>query len=255
MGKSKDLQLPATPTQDAKNYSGGDPILEQSKQGLYDYANQLISGDYSGFGGLQDAVSLHPQNTQLALNAASGFLQPQYQQSNLDIQNMAIANNQNTSSTFTDALAKNALTLNSQYQGIASGAALQDAQSARANQLGLFGQGLNTLQGAGQLGLSDQSETDQFNLSNYSNLVAKAIQDNQNANKANGWQQFGAMMSPIYHDYLGSQGINSVPGYGVADIAKIGGTFMGMGGGGFGGSPGFGGGIYGQATLPGFYAR
>ncbi len=246
MAKSEDLELPATPTYQT------DPVFKEGYQDLSKYANQLISGDYSGFGGLQDAVSLHPQNTQLALNAAAGFLQPQYAQSNLDIQNMAIANNQNTSSTFTDALAKNALQLNSQYQGIASGAALNDAQASTQNKLGLFQQGLNTLQGATQFGLQNQNSQNQFNLENYSNLVAKSIQENQNANKANGWQQFGSMLSPVYHDYLQSSGINSVPGYGVGDIAKIAGAFTGMGGGGL---PGFAGGQFGQATLPGFFAQ
>lgn len=243
--KSKKLELPATPTYQT------DPVFQQGYQDLSKYAGQLIKGDYSGFGGLQDATSLHPESTQMALQAAQGFLQPQYAQSNLDIQNMAIANNQNTSSTFTDALAKNAFNLNSQYQGIATGAALQDSQQARQNQMSLFGAGLNTLQGATQFGQGNQNSENEFNLNNYSNLVAKAVQDNQNANKATGWQQALGFVNPLYHDYLGSQGINSVPGYGVADIAKIAGSFFGMGGGGMS-SPGFGGGQYG--TMPGMYA-
>lgn len=246
MGKSKDLQLPATPTYQT------DPVFNQGYQDLSKYANQLIGGDYSGFGGLQDAVSLHPESTQLALQAAQGFLQPQYNQSNLDIQNMAIANNQNTSSTFTDALAKNALTLNSQYQGIASGAALSDAQTARQNQMGLFGEGLNTLQGATQLGFGNQSAQNQFNLENYSNLVGKAIQDNQNANKANGFQQI-LSLNPIAHDYFQSQGINSVPGYGVADYAKIGSSLFGFGG--MGGQGGAFGSQFSSAPFAGAYAQ
>ncbi len=256
MGKSKDLELPATPTYQ------NDPIFQQGYQDLSKYANQLIQGDYSGFGGLQDATSLHPQSTQMALQAAQGFLQPQYAQSNLDIQNMAIANNQNTSSTFTDALAKNAGTLNSQYQGIATGAALQDAENARKNQMALFSGGLDTLTKATQFGFGEQGAKNAFNLENYSNLVAKSIQDNQNANKANGFQQFLGMVSPIGHDYLQSQGINSVPGYGVADIAKMASYFMpgggaaGAPGGGFGGggSGGFAGGTFGGQTTPGMYA-
>lgn len=251
MGKGKSLELPATPQHQT------DPVFNQGYQDLSKYAGQLIQGDYSGFAGLQNATSLHPQDTQMALKAAQGFLQPQYAQSNLDIQNMAIANNQNTSSTFTDALAKNAMNLNSQLQGIGTGAALDDVQKARAAQLGLFNTGLNTLQGASQLGFANQGETNQFNLENYSNLVGKAIQDNQNANKATGWQQFGSMINPVYHDYLNSQGVTSVPGYGVADVAKIAGSFFGMGGGGmggFGGPPGYAGGTFGQAALPGQYA-
>lgn len=249
MGKSKALELPATPTYQT------DPIFQKGYQDLSGFANQLIKGDYSGFGGLQDATSLHPETTQLALQAAQGFLQPQYAQSNLDIQNMAIANNQNTSSTFTDALAKNAFNLNSQYQGIATNAALQDAQSARTNRIGLFGTGLEALSGATGFGLQNQGQENQFNLENYSNLVAKAIQDNKNANRLSGFQQALSFM-PAFHDYYQSQGFTNVPGYGVADVASIAGSFMGMGGGGMK-SPGFGGGQFGwggSAPFAGSYA-
>lgn len=224
MGKNQQLELPAPPTYQT------DPIFKSGYESLSKYANNLIAGDYSGFGGLKDATSLHPENTQLALQAANGFLQPQYKQANLDIQNQAIANNQNTSSTFTDALAKNAFNLNSQLQGIGSQAALQDAQQARQNQLSLFGQGLQTLQGATGFGLQNQNSQNQFNLENYDNLVAKAIQDNQNANKANGWQQALGLISPIGHDYLQSQGINSVPGYSVGDTLGFASQIFGMGG-------------------------
>lgn len=176
MGKNNNPSLPATPTYQT------DPIFNSGYQDLSKYANQLISGNYSGLGGIGDAVSLHPQSTQLALQSAQGFLQPQYAQSNLDIQNQAIANNQNTSSTFTDALAKNANTLNSQYQGIATNAALQDAQTARQNQIGLLGTGLNTLQSSTNFGLQNQQDENQFNLENYSNQVAQALSSQKQQN-------------------------------------------------------------------------
>lgn len=230
---SKDLELPAPPTYQ------NDPIFKSGYESLSKYGNQLISGDYSGFGGLKDATSLHPENTQLALQAANGFLQPQYKQNNLDIQNQAIANNQNTSSTFTDALAKNAFNLNSQLQGIGSQAALDDAKMARQNQLGLFGQGLQTLSGATGFGESNQNAQNTFNLQNYDNLVAQSIQQNQNANKANPFQQILGGLSPVGHDYLQSQGINSVPGYGVGQTLGFASQiFGGMSGLGMGGSGG-----------------
>lgn len=263
--KKEELKLPATPTYQ------NDPIFQQGYQSLFNDANKLIRGDYSSFGGLQDVTSLNPETTQMALQAAQGFLQPQYNQSNLDIQNMAIANNQNTSSTFTDALAKNAFNLNSQYQGIATNAALQDAQTARAARLGLFETGLNTLTQATGFGFQKQANENQFNLENYSNLVAKAVND-QKASKggimgglmgAGGGAMLGLALAPFTGGLSlaataglagagGLMGATSETGQG-SQLLQLGSMFSGLPG--FGGGsmsvPGFGGGQY---SLPGMYA-
>lgn len=256
--KSKPLKLPATPTYQ------NDPIFQQGYQSLFNDANKLIRGDYSSFGGLQDVTSLNPETTQMALQAAQGFLQPQYNQSNLDIQNMAIANNQNTSSTFTDALAKNAFNLNSQYQGIATNAALQDAQTARAARLGLFETGLNTLTQATGFGFQKQANENQFNLENYSNLVAKAV--NEQKQKSGGF--LGALQGGLGGAATGfmlggpiGAGIGAIGGGLMGGLSpqesNVGGSLMGIGGGLLGNrtpqitSPGFGGGTF---SLPGMYA-
>lgn len=168
--QSKKMDLPATPTYQT------DPIFQQGYQGLSQYANRLLNFDFSGnLSPLQDTISLNPQSTQLALSAAQGFLQPQYDQSVRDLRNEAAANNQLQSSTFTDALSRNANTLNSQYQGIASNAALQDQQRALQNRLSLFGTGLDTLQTATNFGFQNQNSQNTFNLENYQNEVAKAL--------------------------------------------------------------------------------
>lgn len=229
MGKSKSLELPPTPTQYTNPLQQGD-ISYQSGLG-----HDLTSGNLPSW--LQSTIN--PNNSANALSYAQGLLAPQFRNNIQDITNQAVANNQNTSSTYTDALAKASGDTNSAYQSILAQQAINDSNQANSNKLNLFGSGLNTLQQGIGNEQQDSGATNSFNLENYQNQVAKAIQNNQNANKANGWQQLLGMVSPIGHDYLQSTGINSVPGYGVADIAKIGSTFMGFGGiGGQGGALG-----------------
>jgi hypothetical protein len=223
MGKSKSLELPAPPTYKQ-------PELGMSNNNLLsDYGKQLSSGDFTGnLSWLNPTINSN--NTSLALAAAQGTLQPQFRDTLTQIRNEAAANGQLESSTFTDALARSQSDLNSQYQTIVSQQAINDSNLSGQNRLHLFGKGLDTLQQTIGNDVTFAGNENQFNLNNYSNLVAQAIQNNQNANKANGWQQVLGMVSPIGNDYLKSTGVNSVPGYGVADIAKIGSLFMGGGG-------------------------
>lgn len=215
MAKGQSLQLPQTPTYQT------DPIAQQGSQNLLKYGQDLSSGNLPQW--LQPLLD----NRNNALQSAQATLQPQFRDTLQQINNQAAANGQLNSSTYTDALARSQSDLNSQYQSIVSQQAIADNNA----KLGLFGTGLQTLNQATQFGQNNQDSQNRFNLDNYSNLVANAIQNNQNANKANGWQQVLGMMSPIGHDYLQSQGINSVPGYGVADVSKILGSFSGFGGG------------------------
>lgn len=182
MGSKKGPELPPTPTYQT------DPIFKSGYENLSKYGNQLIAGDYSGFAGLDELTSLDPQSTNLALQAAQGFLNPQYQQSILDATNAAAANDTINSSTFTDALAKNALTLQSQYQGIGANAALQDRQRAMQNRLSLFGTGLDTLNQATSFGGQAQNSLNTFNLENYQNQVAKTLSEQKTPNSG-----FGAL--------------------------------------------------------------
>lgn len=218
---SRKLSLPTPPTQYTNSLQQGD-ISYQS--GL---AHDLTSGNLPEW--LQSTIN--PNNSANSLSYAQGLLQPQFRDTLLQIKNQAAEAGSLNSSTYTDALARSQSDLNSQYQSIVSGQAINDANQANQNKLSLFGSGLNTLQQGIGNEQNDSNATNQFNLANYDNLVAQAIQNNQNANKANGWQQAVGMLSPIGNDYLKSQGFNSVPGYGVADTIKMGGTiFSGMGG-------------------------
>jgi len=222
MGKNQKLELPEPPKY-VKPQLGID-----NNNLLSDYAKQLSKGDFTGnLSWLSPTINNN--NSALALSAAQGTLEPQFRDTLTKIRNEAASNGQLESSTFTDALARSQSDLNSQYQSIVSQQAINDSNQSNANRLSLFGTGLNTLQQSiGNDGGFSANEN-QFNLSNYDNLVAQAIQKNNNANMATGFQQVLGF-SPLGHDYLQSQGITNVPGYGVADVAKIAGSFYGMGG-------------------------
>lgn len=243
MAKGKSLQLPAPPTYQT------DSTFQQGNKSLLDYGQNLSGGNLPSW--LNSTIN--PNNSANALSQAQGILQPQFRDTLTQISNQAAGAGQLESSTFTDALARSQSDLNSQYQSIVSGQAINDANQANNNKLGLFGMGLQSLQQATGFGQSNQNNQNSFNLQNYDNLVANAIQNNQNSNKANGWQQFFGAMNPLAHDYLQSQGINSVPGYGLADTAKIAAPFvgasMGMPGLGMGGGGGLG-----STSAPGQYA-
>lgn len=168
MGKNKGLQLPATPTFKA------DPTAATGIPDLLKYGQEAASGDFGGrLSWLSPTVNAN--NSSLALSAAQGLLQPQFRDTLTQISNQAAANGQLNSSTFTDALARSQSDLNSQYQSIVSQQAIADANQSNANRLNIFGTGLDTIQNASQLGLSNQGQENQFNLSNYENQVAAAI--------------------------------------------------------------------------------
>lgn len=233
MGSSKGPSLPTPPS-----YVENENLSPNITFGS-DFTKNLLKGDFTGnLSWLNPTVNNN--NSALALAAAQGSLQPQFRDTLTQISNQAAANGQLNSSTFTDALARSQSDLNSQYQSIVSQQAIRDAEQSNANRLNLLGQGLAGLQGFTGLAQGQTNAENSFNLQNYDNLVAQAIQENSNANRANGWQQALGFISPLGNDYLKSQGITNVPGYGVADIAKIGSTFMGFGGG-FGNINGIGG--------------
>lgn len=169
------LNLPNAPTQ-YKN-----PLLSGSLANQSGLANRLTSGNFTGdlswLSGLTNPNSGYLQN---ALSAAQGTLQPQFRDTIQQIQNSAAANGSSNSSTFTDALTRAGSDLNSQYQSMVGNAAMQDYTNANQNRMSLFGSGLQL----GQQGISNQMQegnnTNAFNLDNYGNIVAKAIQDNTN---------------------------------------------------------------------------
>lgn len=221
MQQHQDLNLPPTPTYYQNPLQQGD-IGNQSQ-----LAGNLTSGNLPSW--LQSTIN--PNNSANALSAAQGLLQPQFRDTLQQINNNAAANNQLNSSTYTDALARSQSDLNSQYQSIVSQQAINDANQANQNKLSLFGSGLGTLQSAIGNEAQDTGAQNSFNLSNYSNQVASAIQQNQNANQANGFSQAIGLLSPVGHDYLQSQGINNVPGYGVGQTLGFASSAAGLGGG------------------------
>lgn len=225
MGKSKALELPPTPTQQFN------PNLKPNIDFGSKYNTGLLQGDFTGDRSWLSSL-VNPDNSANALSYAQGLLAPQFRDNIQNITNQAVANNQNTSSTFTDALAKASGDTNSQYQAILAQQAINDSNQANANKLSLLGQGQQGLQAFTGLAQNQTNAENQFNLDNYSNLVADAIQNNKNANRLSGWEQAISLVNPLAHDYYQSQGRTNVSGYGVADVAKIASLFV-PGNGGF----------------------
>lgn len=230
MAKNKGLQLPQAPTY--YQNSNVNPNIDFASG----VGKQLLNSDYTGgLSGLSDLVSYNPLSTQLALQSAQGFLTPQYN----EIRNQAVqdATNSNSlnSSTFTDALAKNSFNLQSQYQGIASQAALTDKYQADQNKIGLFEYGGDLLNQTSQTGLNQSGQQNQFNLENYQNQVAATLA----GQKQKGGGFLGGLTGGVGGAILG--GLLAVPTGGLS--IGVGALLGGLGGGlagGFG-QPGTGG--------------
>lgn len=168
MGKSKGPELPAAPTFQA------DPTAAAGIPDLLKYGQELASGDFGGrLSWLNPTINNNNSSNSLAY--AQALLQPQLRDNLTQITNAAAANGSLNSSTFTDALAKSNSDVNSQYQAILAQQAIADSNQSNTNRLALFGQGLNSIQNASQLGLSNQGQTNDFNLQNYNNQVAAIL--------------------------------------------------------------------------------
>ena len=181
MGKSKSLELPAPPT-----YKQPELALSNNSL-LSDYGKKLSSGDLTGnLSWLSPLVNNN--NSANSLAYAQALLQPQLRDTIQSITNSAANAGSLNSSTFTDALAKASSDTNSQYQAILAQQAINDANQSNQNRLNLFGTGLNTLQQTIGNDVGMAGNENQFNLSNYDNLVARAI-----AEKGNGSNIFGGL--------------------------------------------------------------
>lgn len=187
----------------------------------------LTSGDFTGSRSwLADLVDYDPRSTKLALESAKGFLQPQFNDIVQQIRNEAAANNQLESSTFTDALAKNASNLESQYQGIASNAALNDLNQAKSNKLGLYEFGANLMNTGTGYAQGESNSKNQFNLTNYENQVAAALAGQKTASP-----MFGGLGTALG---VGLGALLALPTGGLSVLAGAG--LGGAIGGGLGGS-------------------
>lgn len=125
--------------------------------------------------GLMEAINTNPMVTQLTLDKLQAQLAPSYRQGSQNIINQLEANNQLTGSTTANALGNYEADYLSQLTAAGAEAGLQDINRALGNRVNLYGLGLNAAQGVGQTGLNNQSQMNQFALSNYENQVAAAL--------------------------------------------------------------------------------
>lgn len=167
---SNSIQLPNTPT----FYS--DPYVGLSESQLFDQGGNLTSGKISDLPDyLKDVVSLHPEITQLMLQGLTSQLEPYHRQGLQDITNTLEANNQLTGSTTASALGNFENDYQNQLTTAGANAGINDINRALAARLQVYNMGLGATGQAGQLGLTNQSQVNSFNLENYQNEVAKTL--------------------------------------------------------------------------------
>lgn len=170
MSRPKSPSLPNTPSL----YQN--PYVNQSISGLYGYGQGLLSPTVEGLPSiLRDTVSTNPEVTRLTLQGLEAQLAGPLQRNRQDTLNQLEANNQLTGSTTASALGQIDQNYTNQLTAAGAQAGIADINRALQNRVSLYGTGLNTLQAAGQLGLGEQSQINQFNLENYQNQVAKVF--------------------------------------------------------------------------------
>jgi hypothetical protein len=161
MGKGK-TELPATP----KYFD--DPNFNKGIDELFGLGGKLTNFDFSGsLAPLQATTEINP-------DVVSGFfqsLQPYYNQMRRGTVNELAASNQLESSVTANRLGQIDTDIANTLQGYTS----QLIQQALQNRISLFGTGLNTISGATGYAGQNQSQRNQFNLSNYENEVAAAL--------------------------------------------------------------------------------
>lgn len=168
MSKKKSPSIPEAPQFQT------DPNVAWSQETLKGEVPKLLG--LTGLpDGLMEAISTNPQVTQLTLDKLQAQLAPSYRQGSQNIINQLEANNQLTGSTTASALGNYEADYMSQLTAAGAEAGLQDISRALSNRMSLYGLGLNTAQGVGSAGLSNQSQMNQFALSNYENQVAQAL--------------------------------------------------------------------------------
>jgi len=168
MSKKKSPSIPEAPQFQT------DPNVSWSQDTLKGEVPKLLG--LTGLpAGLMEAISTNPQITQLTLQKLQSQLAPSYRQGSQNIVNQLEANNQLTGSTTASALGNYEADYMSQLTAAGAEAGLQDINRALTNRMSLYGLGLNAAQGVGSSGLSNQSQMNQFALSNYENQVAQAL--------------------------------------------------------------------------------
>jgi len=161
MGKGS-VSLPATP----KYFE--DPKFTEGIDQLFGLGGRLTNFDFSGsLSPLQDVININPD----MLKGFFSSLQPYYNQMRRGTMNELAATNQLESSVTANRLGQIDTDIANTLQGYTS----QMIQQALQNRISLFGTGLNTISGATGYAGQNQSQRNQFNLSNYENEVAAAL--------------------------------------------------------------------------------
>lgn len=174
------LSLPNTPTFQRNQF------VNPAIQSLYNKGMSLSSPTVSGLPEiLQPTVQNNPEMTRMVLEGLKAQLAPSLRQSQQDIISQLEANNQLTGSTTASSLGNLESDYLSQLTKAGSDASIADENRALQNRISLYQTGLSTINSAGQLGLSDQSQENSFNLENYQNEVAKTLAEQKPA--TGGW--------------------------------------------------------------------
>ncbi len=153
-----------------------DPRIDQQVNNQLSTAQKLKSLDLTGdLAGLADTISVNPEVTKMFLSGLQAQLAPMLRDARTATRNELAANNQLESSTSASMFGQ----LESDYQNKlltqSTQFGLADIERALNNKMKLFGTGLD-LQSNAIGGLrQDSSQRNQFNLSNYENLVAQSL--------------------------------------------------------------------------------
>ena len=151
-----------------------DPQLWQAINSGLGWGNQFINQNNLP-SSLQEAISTDPRVTQLAIESLKSQLAPELRTAQQDITNTLEANNQLTGSTTASALGNLQSDYLSKLTSAGSQAMMADISRALNARLGLANTGIGAIGQSGQLALGSQGQENQFNLSNYENIIAKTL--------------------------------------------------------------------------------
>lgn len=216
MGSPSRPSLPNTPTfQSNPNVGLNIDRLSELAQGLT--SGGFLNANDSQLGFLNTLVN--PQNSiiQQAMDLAGRGTQRAFDQNFRQTINQLEANNQLTSSSAVNRLADLNQNFSQDIADINTRVSLDFANTALGNISNLFGAGLNATSTAAQLGLSDQSQRNQFNLENFGNQIAASEFGEQDGR--------GGLFGGLGGAGLGAiLGTFAFPGVGTALGASLGGS-------------------------------
>lgn len=213
-GSSK-ITLPPIPT------FFSDPYVGKSESSLYGTGTALLANRVEDLPEiLRDVVSTNPEVTKQVLEGLRAQLEPSYRNSRQNVISELEANNQLTGSTTASALGNLETDYLSGLTSAGANAAVNDINRAMAARLNLYSTGLGAVEASGRLGLSNQEQRNNFNLSNYENEVAQTL-----AGKGN---QSGGILGSILGGLGGAAaGFALAPFTGGASLMAMAPTILG----------------------------